>query len=242
MTGLRKLPVFVFAHVNVKVNLSKPLPKVVELLRQSGEIINVEVDWAPSTCSHCKQLGHIVRNCPNTTQIWVPISKNQVSTGNDSSIHPQTEITKLQVPSSYPIPPEPLAISPLPTTNTISPTIQIPTSNVQPKLTNTVNSDSVTYFSPSANRFSILSDTLTSPTTHQIPSLSVTNAIPVCQDIITIPNNQIIPNPINSPNHTETSCPNTKPFTPSITFIPPKLPVEEALLSQGESPLLPYDS
>ncbi|CAH2053105.1 unnamed protein product, partial [Thlaspi arvense] len=53
------------AHVKVEVNLATPLPRVVEFTRQSGEVVEVKVDypWMPPTCSHCKELGHIVRNC-----------------------------------------------------------------------------------------------------------------------------------------------------------------------------------
>ncbi|KAJ4888507.1 DUF4283 domain-containing protein [Raphanus sativus] len=33
--------------------------------RQSGEVVEVQVEfpWLPSTCSHCHELGHVVRNC-----------------------------------------------------------------------------------------------------------------------------------------------------------------------------------
>lgn len=38
---------------------------VVEFERESGEVVEVSVHypWVPPTCSHCKELGHIVRNC-----------------------------------------------------------------------------------------------------------------------------------------------------------------------------------
>ncbi|KAL0696575.1 hypothetical protein Bca4012_063755 [Brassica carinata] len=53
------------SHVKVEVNLSEPLPRVVEFERQSGEVVEVQVDypWVPPTCAHCKALGHISRNC-----------------------------------------------------------------------------------------------------------------------------------------------------------------------------------
>lgn len=53
------------AHVKVEVDLTKPLPSVVEFERQSGEVVEVSVHypWVPPTCSHCHELGHIVRNC-----------------------------------------------------------------------------------------------------------------------------------------------------------------------------------
>lgn len=53
------------SHVKVAVNLTKPLPSVVEFTRESGEVVEVLVTypWVPPTCPHCKELGHIVRNC-----------------------------------------------------------------------------------------------------------------------------------------------------------------------------------
>lgn len=53
------------SHVKVEVDLTVPLPPVVEFQRQSGEVVEVQVHypWVPPTCSHCHELGHIVRNC-----------------------------------------------------------------------------------------------------------------------------------------------------------------------------------
>nr|VDD63235.1 unnamed protein product [Brassica oleracea] len=53
------------SHVKVEVDLTKPLPNVVEFERQSGEVVEVQVDypWLPPKCSHCSELGHVVRNC-----------------------------------------------------------------------------------------------------------------------------------------------------------------------------------
>ncbi|KAG5394093.1 hypothetical protein IGI04_024056 [Brassica rapa subsp. trilocularis] len=53
------------SHVKVEVDLTKPLPTVVEFERQSGEVVEVKVDypWLPPTCSHCHELGHVIRNC-----------------------------------------------------------------------------------------------------------------------------------------------------------------------------------
>ncbi|KAF3606689.1 hypothetical protein DY000_02050075 [Brassica cretica] len=53
------------SHVKVDVDLTKPLPSVVEYTRQSGEVVEVSVSypWVPPTCSHCNELGHITKNC-----------------------------------------------------------------------------------------------------------------------------------------------------------------------------------
>ncbi|CAN7010330.1 unnamed protein product [Brassica rapa subsp. trilocularis] len=53
------------SHVKVEVDLTKPLPDVVEFERQNGEVVEVMVHypWVPPTCSHCHELGHIIKNC-----------------------------------------------------------------------------------------------------------------------------------------------------------------------------------
>ena len=52
------------SHVKVEVDLTKPLPSVVEFERESGEVVEVSVHypWVPPTCTHCHELGHIIRN------------------------------------------------------------------------------------------------------------------------------------------------------------------------------------
>ncbi|KAG5376540.1 hypothetical protein IGI04_041136, partial [Brassica rapa subsp. trilocularis] len=53
------------AHVKIEANLCKPLPTAGELLRENGEVIEVDIDypWTPPLCSHCCRIGHIVKNC-----------------------------------------------------------------------------------------------------------------------------------------------------------------------------------
>lgn len=65
------------AHVKVDADLSQKLPQLVHLKRQSGEIIPVQVEypWVPPSCSFCHQIGHIIKDCLQTTQTWVPTSK-----------------------------------------------------------------------------------------------------------------------------------------------------------------------
>ncbi|KAJ4881254.1 Uncharacterized protein Rs2_38309 [Raphanus sativus] len=54
------------AHVKVEVDASLPLPSVIEVGRQNGSFVEVSVEypWVPPICSHCKEIGHILRNCP----------------------------------------------------------------------------------------------------------------------------------------------------------------------------------
>ena len=84
------------SHVKVEVKLSEPLPRIVEFVRQSGEVVEVQVDypWVPPTCAHCKELGHISRNClllPPLSKKNLPSSKKVLplapkATLNDASI------------------------------------------------------------------------------------------------------------------------------------------------------------
>lgn len=67
------------SHVKVEVDLTKPLPSVVEFEHQSGEVVEVLVSypWLPSTCSHCKELGHIARNCLKLPPPPAPAAKEK---------------------------------------------------------------------------------------------------------------------------------------------------------------------
>ncbi|KAJ4893561.1 hypothetical protein Rs2_20355 [Raphanus sativus] len=53
------------AHVKVEIDTSIPLPKTIEVGRSDGSFVNVEVEypWVPPICAHCKEIGHIQRNC-----------------------------------------------------------------------------------------------------------------------------------------------------------------------------------
>lgn len=55
----------VMSHVKVEMDFSRQLPKFIEIPRASGEVVLVEVTfpWLPSLCTHCKQMGHSLRNC-----------------------------------------------------------------------------------------------------------------------------------------------------------------------------------
>lgn len=61
----RNLVSLTVSHVKVEVDLTQPLPDIVEFERQSEEVVEVSVHypWVPPTCLHCHELGHIVRNC-----------------------------------------------------------------------------------------------------------------------------------------------------------------------------------
>lgn len=62
------------AHLKVEVDVTKPMPPVVEIVRTSEEIIPVTVEyhWLPSSCSNCKEVGHFYRNFPKFKLAWLP--------------------------------------------------------------------------------------------------------------------------------------------------------------------------
>lgn len=78
------------SHVKVEVDLTVPLPHVVEFERESGEVVEVLVHypWVPPTCSHCHELGHIVRNClsysPPAPETW-----KESTTKNNENLKPK---------------------------------------------------------------------------------------------------------------------------------------------------------
>ncbi|CAN7043883.1 unnamed protein product [Brassica rapa subsp. trilocularis] len=116
------------SHVKVEVDLTKSLPSVVEFERQSGEVVEVLVHypWTPPTCSHCHELGHIVKNCLLYEPPPPAAAGSQKESGK-SNIHPQSATkTRPAVyrkkpketippnPSTHPVIPDPSSSSSLP--------------------------------------------------------------------------------------------------------------------------------
>lgn len=76
------------SHAKVLVDLTKPLPDVVQFTRDDGKVVKIKIDypWLPPTCSHCNELGHVIRNClhlppPKATD---PIIKQDKGSGGSS--------------------------------------------------------------------------------------------------------------------------------------------------------------
>lgn len=93
------------SHVKVEVKLSEPLPRVVEFVRQNGEIVEIQVDypWVPPTCAHCKELGHISRNClllPAPAKKDPPPSKKDPKTATQKTAIPEKTVTSPSKPLS----------------------------------------------------------------------------------------------------------------------------------------------
>lgn len=114
------------AHVKVEANATKPFPTVLELVRQSGATFRVEVEypWLPPTCSHCKELGHIIKDCLQIKRQWVPVQRQNdpakdlepslpvsatVFEPSSTVVEPPSSVPPCPVPDSPPsLPPSPL--------------------------------------------------------------------------------------------------------------------------------------
>lgn len=88
------------AHVRIDANLSKPLPSQLEIIRTNGEVIKVLVEypWTPPECSHCHQIGHLIRHCPDVTIPCIP--KETAKTNTSSSFVENNGLPPLTVQSS----------------------------------------------------------------------------------------------------------------------------------------------
>lgn len=62
------------SHVKVELDITAPALSVVEFERENGEVVEVFVTypWLSPTFSHCKELGHVIRNCLK----WIPPLKD----------------------------------------------------------------------------------------------------------------------------------------------------------------------
>lgn len=163
------------SHVKVELDLTKPVPNVVEFQRQSGEVVEVQVSypWLPPTCSNCKELGHVVRNClhyippppgpapPTTEKVQKQKQKAQVNpTPKKQPLgapkNKQYVAVKKTLPSVVTTPSNP---SPLQHTNPApsslpAASVSLPSSPLVPKTPKTVfsvalNTDQSTHKSPS---------------------------------------------------------------------------------------------
>ncbi|KAF2603712.1 hypothetical protein F2Q70_00026719 [Brassica cretica] len=118
------------SHVKVDVDLTKPLPSVVEFTRESGEVVEVMVSypWVPPTCSHCKELRHIMKNClllppppknppPSKRSSKAAASKDKATvspTPNPPTDIPKTHASSSGTPAAVVNSPEPCSTDPRP--------------------------------------------------------------------------------------------------------------------------------
>lgn len=162
------------SHAKVLVDLTKTLPSVVEFTRDNGQVVEVEIvyPWLPPTCSHCKELGHIVRNClklpPEQApppKVAGPKSKERKASGAPSRKGKE----KVDAPHFTKV------------SRTVDleaqPSIAKPTT----KLPETPLQGLKTFVSP--NQFSSLSSTV-SPITTQTPTLLNTTSLPVSTTLV----------------------------------------------------------
>lgn len=90
------------AHVKVEADATKPFPTVLELFRQSGAVFRVEVQypWLTPTCSHCKELGHILKDCLKIKRQWLPVNREDRT--KDSRNNPDVVVVTVREPISEP--------------------------------------------------------------------------------------------------------------------------------------------
>ncbi|KAG5389740.1 hypothetical protein IGI04_031281 [Brassica rapa subsp. trilocularis] len=89
-------PTFSTTPQTTTVDLMKPLPSIVEFTRQSGEVVEVLVTypWLPPTCTHCKELGHIVKNC-----LHIPLTKSPPLASKEKTKTQTKEVDKSATPT-----------------------------------------------------------------------------------------------------------------------------------------------
>ncbi|KAF8053802.1 hypothetical protein N665_1373s0007 [Sinapis alba] len=98
------------SHVKVAMDLTKPVPDIVEFSRQSGEVIEVMVTypWLAPTCDHCMELGHISKNClllPPPAKQNAPAKEKQKETTvkmKESTREKQQEIVDVSISEQGP--------------------------------------------------------------------------------------------------------------------------------------------
>ena len=92
ITGQRTYPAFRWLMRKWKLT---PLNRSLlywSFVRQSGATFRVEVEypWLPPTCSHCKELGQILKDCLKIKRQWVPVNKEkgtrEASTNSDQVV------------------------------------------------------------------------------------------------------------------------------------------------------------
>lgn len=92
------------SHVKVEVDLTQPLPSVVEFKRESREVVEVQVHypWTPPMCSRFHELGHIVRQCLHYVPPPASSSKNSTDHLHKIIEKPKKPKKPFQVPSAKP--------------------------------------------------------------------------------------------------------------------------------------------
>ncbi|KAF8091057.1 hypothetical protein N665_0455s0015 [Sinapis alba] len=93
------------SHVKVAMDLTKPVPDIVEFSRQSGEVVEfmVTYPWLAPTCDHCMELGHISKNClllPPPAKQTAPAKEKQKETTvkmKESTREKQQEIVDVSI-------------------------------------------------------------------------------------------------------------------------------------------------
>ncbi|CAE5967402.1 unnamed protein product [Arabidopsis arenosa] len=194
------------AHVKVERNLSKPLPTSVEVVRDSGEVITIDVEypWIPPSCSHCKEIGHVIRFCPSVTPAWFNSKKTpveEINKGKDtkesgSEVHVKENKGKRHVDVTPVLPPKLDKVAgcsnvPLLSTATVSGTIVSDSEVVSPAPQNNQANISLLNFPEKASHLTTLPSQKNYPIDCSSPLLPTEIAIYNPFDVIAPPSDPI---------------------------------------------------
>ncbi|KAF3610516.1 hypothetical protein DY000_02045534 [Brassica cretica] len=199
------------SHVKVEVDLTKPLPRVVEFTRQSGEVVEVQVDypWLPATCSHCKELRHVVRNCLNIPPPPPPSVADNKLKGKAPANPAKTSVTKTPTKqfvakkkTAPPIPPFPLSsFDPQPfSSQELSNNHKTPPPTCNSSTTKTSFLSPIVLTRPSLQASSIIASLPQSPSEKPLkPSLKRSRSSPSLSPSLnpTLPTKTFVSNPVS---------------------------------------------
>lgn len=137
------------SHVKVELDLTEQAPTVVEFERESGEVVEVNVTylWLPLTCSHCHELGHVIRNCPSWTPPEKTETQSQKTPAKGKSKNKHKEVLK----ASTSTPTADLEVNNMPPSSTA---VEVVTDNVLQDLNSSHSSLLFTYVHKKKHSFS----------------------------------------------------------------------------------------
>uniref|UniRef100_M4CGZ6 DUF4283 domain-containing protein n=1 Tax=Brassica campestris TaxID=3711 RepID=M4CGZ6_BRACM len=233
------------SHVKVELDLTKPAPDIVEFTRESGEVVEVLVTypWLPPTCAHCKELGHIAKNClllPLPHKAPPPPTTKKSPTPNPSTKtyvpKPSAKTAPPSTPSSSSSPPSATVPSPSPSTLPVNTSKPLPPTI--PEKAVTISNHNFLHLTSSRPPVAYPVDSETSPPNPRLRlSLKRSRSDPT----LSPPTSSLLP-PLPVENRSNSSRTPIAPLLLTLPFPsdpnPYSLLVNDSSFTQGESPLL----
>ncbi|XP_010497168.1 PREDICTED: uncharacterized protein LOC104774207 [Camelina sativa] len=228
------------AHVKVERNLTEPLPSSVEIQRESGEIITISVEypWVPPTCSHCKDIGHVIRYCPSVAPSWVQKQKTNekpLPKGHNAETPPFHAPTSSSIPDPGASSGLSSGCSPLPP----SPPTSLVSETLPPAVQFSVPQEKTTTNHPI--RPQSKAKARKPPTTQNKSTPLRNNSIPISTNPFDILTNQPPPSHIPNPSSETPPSPNVLPNPPNppTSPLPPSaMQIDPPTSSDPNSPTL----